>query len=775
MVSLLSLEATNFKRLNLQHPLEFGKGITLITGDNESGKSTILDAILFALFTRTIRPSARPRDEDILQYRTNKLTLRLLFAVEDRTFLVERRVHRNRPNEAFLSERLPNGALQAIATKVNSVNEEISKLLGGLSFDELVASNVVAQKELNKIVTLKLHDRIGVVNAFLKLESFTDAAQKLSDEKRGIEGTPSYPGALPVAKQRLQDLERELEEWKAKKKELEDTQIRMTDLQKKTDEDRKEYQKSHELFIELETYQKQLAKRNQIASDLKNKKETGDEIKKELEGLGTKQTELASLSNELKKYEGINGLAATIDQLDTEADVLHSKQVQLQAKEGAPPMKPEELKRAYEEIQSHPGRIGIQQAQSIRQNAKTIMIISGVLALAGVALGLLVNWLLFFLVVAGVAGFGYATIQTGKASALMTRHTDYVAKIKSHEDRSAIYADYQNSLPTLRSQVGEARNQLSQHIDSIARYSEITRGISRDPLQIAHLIKTKFNEEKSQSAILSAKIEQLVRDLKGKPQLLKQESDLNGQITILQKEHDALTLPELPAGIRYSDELLTKVQTEDQKLHDLIVKNDAHIINMKETMEKLSKFVEEKKELPQKTDEQTRNVQGLERRLRVLDDARTGVDKTSESLRARVKPSVEYYMGTFLPSVTMNRYKAVQLDDDYRLSVWDAEAGEYRPREVFSGGTEDQLLFVMRLAFALALTPEAKGTRPEFLFLDEPLGSSDEIRRGEIVQLLKVELAQYFKQILLVSHVQGLEEDVDRVVRLEAGRISEEL
>jgi len=29
----------------------------------------------------------------------------------------------------------------------------------------------------------------------------------------------------------------------------------------------------------------------------------------------------------------------------------------------------------------------------------------------------------------------------------------------------------------------------------------------------------------------------------------------------------------------------------------------------------------------------------------------------------------------------------------------------------------------MRLAFALVLLPEVKGMRPEFMFLDEPLGS----------------------------------------------------
>ena len=42
----------------------------------------------------------------------------------------------------------------------------------------------------------------------------------------------------------------------------------------------------------------------------------------------------------------------------------------------------------------------------------------------------------------------------------------------------------------------------------------------------------------------------------------------------------------------------------------------------------------------------------------------------------------------------------------------------------------------------------------------EPLGSSDEVRRGGIMQLLRIELSQYFKQVLLVSFVEGREQDV---------------
>ncbi|TMI47881.1 hypothetical protein E6H22_05480, partial [Candidatus Bathyarchaeota archaeon] len=55
-LKLVSLQAQNFKKLKLGKPLQFSDGIILITGLNESGKSTILDAILYALFGRVIRP-----------------------------------------------------------------------------------------------------------------------------------------------------------------------------------------------------------------------------------------------------------------------------------------------------------------------------------------------------------------------------------------------------------------------------------------------------------------------------------------------------------------------------------------------------------------------------------------------------------------------------------------------------------------------------------------------------------------------------------------------
>ncbi len=80
-----------------------------------------------------------------------------------------------------------------------------------------------------------------------------------------------------------------------------------------------------------------------------------------------------------------------------------------------------------------------------------------------------------------------------------------------------------------------------------------------------------------------------------------------------------------------------------------------------------------------------------------------------------------------------------------------------------SGGTEDQLLLSLRLAFAKALTPEGAQF---FLFLDEPISSFDEQRRTSFLDFLKL-LETNFQQIFLISHLTGLEDFVDNFIRIE--------
>ncbi len=117
-LKLVSLQAQNFKKLKLAKPLQLSEGIILITGLNESGKSTILDAVLYALFGRVIRPSKMPSNDDIISYGNGEAQVRLEFDIGENRYRVVREVHKTRPNRATLVEVKPNGTTKALANSV---------------------------------------------------------------------------------------------------------------------------------------------------------------------------------------------------------------------------------------------------------------------------------------------------------------------------------------------------------------------------------------------------------------------------------------------------------------------------------------------------------------------------------------------------------------------------------------------------------------------------------------------------------------------------------
>jgi len=124
-----------------------------------------------------------------------------------------------------------------------------------------------------------------------------------------------------------------------------------------------------------------------------------------------------------------------------------------------------------------------------------------------------------------------------------------------------------------------------------------------------------------------------------------------------------------------------------------------------------------------------------------------------------------------LPRITNGRYGDVELLEDFRIKVYDADAGEFRLMERFSGGTEDQFLLALRLAFTLSLIPKMRGSYPRFLFLDEAFVSSDTERRRAVMNLLKRELRETFDQIFVISHQEDVLREAEHRITMDNGRI----
>ncbi|HRA19035.1 MAG TPA: AAA family ATPase [Anaerolineae bacterium] len=148
------------------------------------------------------------------------------------------------------------------------------------------------------------------------------------------------------------------------------------------------------------------------------------------------------------------------------------------------------------------------------------------------------------------------------------------------------------------------------------------------------------------------------------------------------------------------------------------------------------------------------------------------VEQAGRRVMQGVLPSTLLHMQRILPALTDQRYLEARLTEDLQIEVYDERAGNWRKKNIFSGGAKDQFSLALRLAFAMATLPEERGSAPSFLFLDEPLGAFDPRRAEALIELLTTgEVAQAFDQIFLISHVPVDEERFDRTVALEAGRV----
>jgi DNA repair protein SbcC/Rad50 len=150
----------------------------------------------------------------------------------------------------------------------------------------------------------------------------------------------------------------------------------------------------------------------------------------------------------------------------------------------------------------------------------------------------------------------------------------------------------------------------------------------------------------------------------------------------------------------------------------------------------------------------------LQAELRLHNELDKGLGDLRTALNQEMRPDLAGLAGEFLAALTDGRYDEIVLDEDYRLTV--LEQGE--PSPVISGGEEDLTNLVLRLAVSQMIA-ERSGHPLSLLVLDEIFGSLDEARRSHVLDLLR-SLEGRFPQVVLITHIEGVRESVDRVLRV---------
>ncbi len=152
-------------------------------------------------------------------------------------------------------------------------------------------------------------------------------------------------------------------------------------------------------------------------------------------------------------------------------------------------------------------------------------------------------------------------------------------------------------------------------------------------------------------------------------------------------------------------------------------------------------------------------------RMRVLNAQRLVHDELDNAFRDlrgdlndALRPELSEIASSFLGALTDERYNRLELDDRYDIVI--LEDGIAKP--VISGGEEDLANLVLRLAISQMIA-DRSGQPFSLLVLDEVFGSLDASRRDNVLELLH-RLEDRFEQVILITHIESVREGVDRVI-----------
>lgn len=296
------------------------KGLYLITGDTGAGKTTIFDAICFALFGEASGPS---RDASMFRSKyaspDTPTEVELTFSHMGKTYMVKRNPEYMRPAkkgggetrqlaDAVLS--MPDGST---VTKVKNVTAKVEEILG-INRDQFSQIAMLAQGDFLKLLLASTDERIKIfrdlfkTGSFLSLQKNLDIANKelygqVLDGKKSIS---QYISGIQVDKDNVLSIE----VAKAVKGELLTEDV-IELLDRLTDEDSALKQKLEEelkeISGELEEVNKRIGSAQTLEKARKSKEEAEGRLVKEapkvsdLEELFAKAKESLTGRTELEK------------------------------------------------------------------------------------------------------------------------------------------------------------------------------------------------------------------------------------------------------------------------------------------------------------------------------------------------------------------------------------------------------------------------------------------------------------------------------------------
>jgi exonuclease SbcC len=287
---LISVDLRNF-RSHVNTKLDFSDGVVAIIGENGAGKSSILEAINYALFPMSYR-----NQEELMRRGSREMAVSLVIEIDGKQYRITRTRREGKPESKL--EVKQGDMWRLIQHGSQDVNKSLEEL--GLRSDVFENTIYIRQGEIASLLNAKPAERKKIVGRILGTEDLEEIYEDLRDvisdirqRESELEGEIKRVGSL---REELERTREDLIKKKEKKKELEkgekELSIKIEEIKRRIEEEEKRRDLYHKLNAQLEEKKKEKAekevKREEINRSIASKNEDlrgvlGQESMSELE------------------------------------------------------------------------------------------------------------------------------------------------------------------------------------------------------------------------------------------------------------------------------------------------------------------------------------------------------------------------------------------------------------------------------------------------------------------------------------------------------------
>ncbi|MEM3827053.1 MAG: ATP-binding protein [Candidatus Micrarchaeaceae archaeon] len=726
--------------------MEFRKGTNVLVGIMGAGKSSVMDAISFALFgTFPALKQKRVSLDDIVMNRPEEkksAEVKLGFSIGSDNYLVSRKIEKGAGSSASLEK---NG--RGLQTQPERVNEEIEKALG-LNYDTFSRAIYAEQNKLDYMLELRKGDRKKQIDEMLNLDRFARAEENttslINSIRSAIAEEEQMMAAIDTgsAKKQLDALAKERIATEESIKALEEAKNReeksVGAYKSRLDAEKKEYEKKRTLADEASGISGRIAA-----------------LKGELQKIAAMKIDMASTKAEAEKAEkDISRHSAELDSALKEEKDAERMRGELDARIAQNEKRLAEREKLLKKVE---GKDAAEMDRLIEEETLKLKEISDALAASKSRKSEEEKWLRELSMHMGTCPLCRRELSDELRKSLIDERERSIKELEASAKRMEAQ---RKKLEDEIAKRAEERAGLQATLEKLKDYGDVEDVLKKDrELEASLRESTKKAAEKVEE--LKGRLDELRKaygEIKLKLDYAKRKETYEKELA--ENEHKLKEVNESIAMIKVDEKVLYALQDELASASSKLSETASKLQGERKYLETVLKQVDEKAAELAKFEAMKDRISARREIVADLNKFKSSLVDTEALLRSELVQSVNALMQSIWPKLyPYGDFSSLRLSatkDDYVLEI-SAQSGSaenwVEVESVASGGERSITALALRIALSMVIVPNLR-----WLILDEPTHNLDRAGIARLIDVLGNTLPSIVEQVFIITHDESLKE-----------------